>query len=101
MSLFHHLVSRFRSRETSREEGEGDDFLARLTVDIDGPDCAVVTLVRAQSFTVVGEPDVDNVILGRGKDEVSLGVVLDLCRSLSQRHHAAQEERDERVRERS
>lgn len=48
------------------------------TVYIDRPDCAIVTVVCSQTLAVVGEPDVDDVILGAREEEIALPVELDL-----------------------
>ena len=52
--------------------------LRERTVYIDRPDCSVVTVVSSETLAVVREPDVDNVILGAGEEEVALFVELDL-----------------------
>lgn len=52
---------------------------SRLTVNVDRPDGPVVALVGAEALSIVRVPNVDNVVLGRGEEEVALGVVLDLC----------------------
>ena len=48
------------------------------TVDIDRPDCTIVTVVSSETLAVVREPDVDNVVLGAGEEQVSFLVELDL-----------------------
>jgi hypothetical protein len=34
-----------------------------LTIDIDRPDRTVVAMIRSQTLSIVGEPDVDDVVL--------------------------------------
>ena len=51
----------------------------RRTVNVNRPDCAVVSIVRAQPFSVIREPDVDNMVLRACKEEITLTVKLDLC----------------------
>lgn len=73
------------------------------TINVNGPDGSVVTVVGSQSFTVVRVPDVDDVVLGCGEEEVTLGIVLNLC-GRAGASAAARESGgrvDERVRERS
>lgn len=50
------------------EEGAG-------RVGVDGPDGTNVALVGAQALAVVREPAADDLILGDGEDEVTVGVV--------------------------
>ena len=50
----------------------------KRTVNIDRPDRSVVAVVSSKTLAVVREPDVDDVVLGAGKEQVSLFVELDL-----------------------
>jgi len=50
----------------------------KRTVDIDRPDRSVVAVVSPETLAVVREPDVDDVVLGAGEEQVSLFVELDL-----------------------
>lgn len=43
-------------------------------LDIDGPDGALVALVRAETLAIVGEPDADLLILGDGEEEIAVRV---------------------------
>jgi uncharacterized linocin/CFP29 family protein len=49
------------------------------TVDVDGPYGAVVAVVRAKALAVVGEPDVDDVVLRAREKQVAFLVVPELC----------------------
>ena len=48
------------------------------TVDVDRPYGAVVPIVRAETLAVMREPDIDDVVLGAGEEEIALLIELDL-----------------------
>ena len=50
-------------------KGEGMD---KRTVDIYRPYRPVVSIVGPETLSIVGEPDVDGVVLGAGKEEITL-----------------------------
>lgn len=52
---------------TTRDHGGGG-------IDVDGPDGALVSLVGAEPFAIVGIPDTDLLVLGNGEEEVAVGV---------------------------
>ena len=49
------------------------------TVDVNRPDGALMSVIRAQPLAIVGEPDVNDVVFRAGEEEVALEVELDLC----------------------
>jgi hypothetical protein len=49
------------------------------TVHINSPYSPIVTLVGAESFTIVSIPDVDHQVLRTGEEEIAFSIVLDLC----------------------
>ena len=48
------------------------------TIHIKRPHGALMPVVRAQSFPIIREPDVDDMVLGAGEEEIALLVELDL-----------------------
>jgi hypothetical protein len=52
----------------------------QLTVNINCPDCSVVTIIGPQSFAVVRVPDIYSVIFRAAEDEVAIRVIFDLCK---------------------
>jgi hypothetical protein len=42
------------------------------TVDVYCPDRPVVSVVGSETFSIVRKPDIDDVVLGAGKEEIAL-----------------------------
>ena len=53
--------------------------MRRLTVDVEGPYGAFMAIVGAETLAVVGEPDVDDMVLRAGEEKVAFAIELDLC----------------------
>lgn len=52
--------------------------LSRRPVTIHAPDCALMAIECAQTFAIQGEPNIWLRILGAGKQQITLTVILDL-----------------------
>jgi hypothetical protein len=55
------------------------ESLRTLTVNINGPYRAVVTVICPQTLAVVREPHVHGVVFSTREQQISLGVEFDLC----------------------
>jgi hypothetical protein len=51
----------------------------RRTIDVYCPNCPIVPVVGPETFSIVGEPDVDDVVFGAGKEEIALLIEFYLC----------------------
>ena len=62
-----------RNVERRQSYGKG------LTVHINCQDCTIVTIIRTQTFAIVGKPNIDDMILRAGEQKIAFSIELDLC----------------------